>query len=136
MTNDQNATTTTTTTKEEDREKRRRRRRHAMDATEKNAKKWALEEYTWDSDKAVGMKIRGVRTEMEEKDEEEEEEDDDDDAKVNDLRNSPRLRSMVRASEDIEEDKRKYFERREKNMFTTDSANDNGAESNSNGEDE
>jgi len=124
MTNDQNATTTTT--KEEDREKRRRRRQHAMDATEKNAKKWALEEFVWDSDKAVGMKIRGVRTEMEEKDEEEDEEDDDD-AKVNDLRNSPRLRSMVRASEDIEEDKRKYFERREKNMFTTDSANDNGA---------
>ena len=53
--------------------------------------------------------------------------DDDDDAKVNDLRNSPRLRSMVRASEDIEEDKRKYFERREKHVFTTDSANDNGA---------
>ena len=67
MTNDQNATTTTT--KEEDREKRRRRRQHAMDATEKNAKKWALEEFVWDSDKAVGMKIRGVRTEMEEKDE-------------------------------------------------------------------
>jgi len=35
-----------------------------MDATEKNAK-WALEEYKWDSDKAIGMKIRGVRTEME-----------------------------------------------------------------------
>ena len=125
MTNDQNATTT----KEEDREKRRRRRRHAMDATEKNAK-WALEEYKWDSDKAVGMKIRGIRTEMEQEEKEEdedEEEDDDDDAKVNDLRNSPRLRSMVRASEDIEEDKRKYFERREKNVFTTDSANDNGA---------
>ena len=101
-----------------------------MDATEKNAK-WALEEYKWDSDKAVGMKIRGVRTEMEQEDEEDEEDDDeeeeDDDAKVNDLRNSPRLRSMVRASEDIEEDKRKYFERREKNVFTTDSANDNGA---------
>ncbi len=68
MTNDQNATTTTTTKEEEDREKRRRRRRHAMDATEKNAK-WALEEYTWDSDKAVGMKIRGVRTEMEQEEE-------------------------------------------------------------------
>ena len=81
----------------------------------------------WDSDKAVGMKIRGVRTEMEEKDEEEEEEDDDDDAKVNDLRNSPRLRSMVRASEDIEEDKRKYFERREKKHVHDRFGDDNGA---------
>ena len=89
----QNATTTTTT-KGEESKKRRRRRRHAMDRPKKN-KKWALERFVWDSDKAVGMKIRGIRTEMEEKDEEEEEDEDDDDAKVNDLRNSPRLRSMV-----------------------------------------
>jgi len=44
-------------------------------------------------------------------DDEEEEEEEEEDADVNDLRNSPRFRPMVRTSEEKEGDKHKYLEK-------------------------
>lgn len=123
-----------------------------LNENEKDAA-WALEEFKWDSDKAIGKKIttlttlntgkkrvggrggglkrkQAMGTEDGSNDDDEEEEEED--ADVNDLRNSPRFRPMVRTSEEKEGDKNKYLEnrRKEEKNFTTDSADgtaDDGA---------
>ena len=143
----------TNNTKEEE-EEEERERILPLNENEKDAA-WALEEFKWDSDKAIGEKIttlttlktgkkrvggRGgglkrkqtMGTEDGSNDDDDDEEEEEEEADVNDLRNSPRFRPMVRTSEEKEGDKNKYLEKRrkEEKNFTTDSADgtaDDGA---------
>ncbi|CAL6270011.1 unnamed protein product [Bathycoccus prasinos] len=139
----------TNNAKEEEEE---RERILPLNENEKDAA-WALEEFKWDSDKAVGKKITTLTTlktgkkrvggrggglkrkqtmGTEDGSNDDDEEEEEEDADVNDLRNSPRFRPMVRTSEEKEGDKNKYLEKRRKEEmnFTTDSADgtaDDGA---------
>ena len=145
---------TNNTKEEEEEEEEERERILPLNENEKDAA-WALEEFKWDSDKAIGKKIttlttlktgkkrvggRGgglkrkqtMGTEDGSNDDDDEEEEEEEEADVNDLRNSPRFRPMVRTSEEKEGDKNKYLEKRrkEEKNFTTDSADgtaDDGA---------
>ena len=140
----------TNNTKEEEEEEEERERILPLNENEKDAA-WALEEFNGtrtkplgknnnthnskDWEKRVGGRGGGLKrkqtmgTEDGSNDDDDEEEED---ADVNDLRNSPRFRPMVRTSEEKEGDKNQYLEKRrkEEKNFTTDSADgtaDDGA---------